>query len=111
MWYCYTPVRAFYDLRDIMIARQPNVALRFLAACWIIISSWFDQRSVKNLDQIVAISKTVQQRIKNFHGISSKVIYPPVDTGRFRFMEYGDFWLSVNKIYPEKRIELQFEVF
>jgi glycosyltransferase involved in cell wall biosynthesis len=111
MWYCYTPVRAFYDLREIMISRQPNVALRFLAACWIRISSWFDQRSVKNLDQIVAISKTVQQRIKNFHGISSKMIYPPVDTSRFRFMEYGDFWLSVNRIYPEKRIELQFEVF
>lgn len=111
MWYCYTPVRAFYDLREAMISRQPNAALRFLAACWIMISSWFDQRSVKNLDRIVAISKTVQQRIKNFHGISSEMIYPPVDTDRFQFEEYGDFWLSVNRIYPEKRIDLQFDVF
>jgi glycosyltransferase involved in cell wall biosynthesis len=39
------------------------------------------------------------------------VIYPPVDTSRFRCKEYGDFWLSVNRIYPEKRIDLQFEVF
>jgi glycosyltransferase involved in cell wall biosynthesis len=39
------------------------------------------------------------------------VINPPVDAGRFRFKEYGDFWLSVNRIYPEKRLELQFDVF
>jgi len=111
LWYCYTPVRAFYDLRDAMIARQPNIAMRILAASWIRVHSWFDQRSVRNLDRVVAISETVRRRIKNFHGRSSQVIYPPVDTKRFQFKEYGNFWLSVNRIYPEKRIDLQFEVF
>jgi glycosyltransferase involved in cell wall biosynthesis len=111
LWYCYTPVRAFYDLKKSMISRQPNAAMRILAASWIRAHSWFDQRSVQNLDQVVAISETVRRRIEDFHGRSSQVIYPPVDTKRFRFKEYGDFWLSVNRIYPEKRIDLQFEVF
>lgn len=111
LWYCYTPVRAFYDLREAMISRQSNAVMKFLAVSWITTHSWFDQRSVRNLDSIVAISATVQQRIKQYHDRSSKVIYPPVDTSRFRFVEYGDFWLSVNRIYPEKRIDLQFEVF
>ncbi len=111
LWYCYTPVRAFYDLRESMISRQPNAGMRILAASWIRAHSWFDQRSVQNLDQVVAISKTVCRRIKDFHGRSSQVIYPPVDTKRFQFKEYDDFWLSVNRIYPEKRIDLQFEVF
>jgi glycosyltransferase involved in cell wall biosynthesis len=111
LWYCYTPVRAFYDLREALIARQPNAVMGILAASWIRAHSWFDQRSVKNLDQVVAISKTVQRRIEDFHGRSSQVIYPPVDTRRFQSKEYGDFWLSVNRIYPEKRIDLQFEVF
>ena len=111
LWYCYTPVRAFYDLREAMIARQPNMAMRILAASWIRVHSWFDQRSVRNLDRVVAISETVRRRIKDFHGRSSQVIYPPVDTKMFQFKEYGDFWLSVNRIYPEKRIDLQFEVF
>jgi glycosyltransferase involved in cell wall biosynthesis len=39
------------------------------------------------------------------------VIYPSVDTSAFKFKEYGDFWLSVNRLYPEKRIELQIEAF
>jgi len=111
LWYCYTPVRAFYDLRKVTIARQPNVVMRILADLWVRTHSWFDQRSVRNLDRVVAISSTVQQRIREFHNISSEVIYPPVDTKRFRCEGYGDFWLSVNRIYPEKRIELQFRVF
>jgi glycosyltransferase involved in cell wall biosynthesis len=110
-WYCYTPVRAFYDLRAAMIAMQTNPLLRAVAYSWIKCHSWFDQRSVKNLDEVVAISETVRQRIKMFHNRSAEVIYPPVDVSRFRCEEYGEFWLSVNRIYPEKRIDLQFEVF
>jgi glycosyltransferase involved in cell wall biosynthesis len=66
---------------------------------------------VKNLDCIVAISANVQGRILEYHGRQSEIIYPPVDTSKFRFKEYGDFWLSVNRIYPEKRIDLQVDVF
>jgi hypothetical protein len=73
LWYCYTPVRAFYDLREAMIARQPNMAMRILAASWIRAHSWFDQRSVRNLDRVVAISETVRRRIKDFHGRFSEL--------------------------------------
>lgn len=91
LWYCYTPVRAFYDLREATVSRQPNAVMRFLADCWIRVHSWFDQRSVRNLENVIAISETVQRRIKDFHGRSSQIIYPPVDSARFRFKEYGDF--------------------
>jgi glycosyltransferase involved in cell wall biosynthesis len=60
---------------------------------------------------IIANSICAQERVKKYLGRSSRVIYPPVDISRFRFEEYGDFWLSVNRLYPEKRIELQIEAF
>jgi glycosyltransferase involved in cell wall biosynthesis len=78
---------------------------------WIKIHSWFDQRSIRNLDKIIAISQNTQQRIQEYYKRQSSIIFPPVDTSRFKFVEYGDFWLSVNRIYPEKRIELQFDIF
>jgi len=111
LWYCYTPVRAFYDLKESMISRQTNAIMRVLASLWIGVHTWFDQRSVQNLDRVIAISATVQRRIMEYHNRSSEVIYPPMDISKFRCDEYGDFWLSVNRIYPEKRIDLQFEVF
>lgn len=111
LWYCYTPVRAFYDLKEAVISRQSSAAKRLLASQWIGVHSRTDQRSVKCLDQVVAISTNVRRRISKYHRIFPEVIYPPVNTDAFKFKEYGDFWLSVNRIYPEKRIHLQFDVF
>ncbi len=111
LWYCYSPVRAFYDLRDVVISRQPNLALRVLAALWINLHRRLDQRSVDSVDRIVAISSNVQRRIEEAYDRKSTLIYPPVDVKKFEFEDCGDFWLSVNRIYPEKRIELQFQVF
>lgn len=111
LWYCHTPVRAFYDLKEKTISMQPNVLRKYAASAWIEGHKWFDQRSIKHIDKIVTNSHNVQKRISNFYGRSSTVIYPPADTSKFRFKEFGDFWLSVNRIYPEKRIDLQFDVF
>jgi glycosyltransferase involved in cell wall biosynthesis len=63
------------------------------------------------VDRIVAISSNVQRRIEEAYGRTSSLVYPPVEVEKFRFEECGDFWLSVNRIYPEKRIDLQFQVF
>jgi glycosyltransferase involved in cell wall biosynthesis len=60
---------------------------------------------------IVTNSKNVQGRVRRFYGREAEIIYPPVCTSRFYNSRYGDFWLSVNRIYPEKRIELQTEAF
>lgn len=111
LWYCHTPVRAFYDLKKEMIAGQPNALLRLAASTWIKGHTIFDKRSIKHVDEIVANSHNVEKRIAHAYGRHSTVINPPVDVGKFRFKEYGDFWLSVNRIYPEKRLELQFDVF
>ena len=111
LWYCYSPVRAFYDLKENIIYRQPNWLVKQLAALWIKTHGWFDQRSVRNLDNIFAISLNSKRRIQEYYNRHSSIVYPPVDTSRFKFKEYGDFWLSVNRIYPEKRIDLQFDVF
>jgi glycosyltransferase involved in cell wall biosynthesis len=109
-WYCYTPVRAFYDLYLTFLSR-PNFVIRQLFRAWVILHRFFDQRSVLQVDSIIAISKNVQNRILKYHNRSAEVIYPPVDTSLYRCIEYGNFWLSVNRLYPEKRIELQIETF
>lgn len=110
LWYCYTPVRAFYDLYPEFLARQ-GLLSRQVFRSWVTLHRRFDQRSVRQVDQIIAISRNVKDRIRQYYGFDAGVIYPPVDTARFRCSEYGDFWLSVNRLYPEKRIELQIETF
>lgn len=111
MWYCHTPVRAFYDLRDVMAEGQPNLFMKIIFRLWVSINSYFDRLSIKNVQRIVANSKNTSERVKKVYGRSAVVIHPPVPIERYKFKKSGDFWLSVNRLYPEKRIELQIETF
>jgi glycosyltransferase involved in cell wall biosynthesis len=110
IWYCYTPVRAFYDLYGTFLSRQGFMTRQAFRA-WVAYSRRLDQRSVSRVDTVVTISENVRQRIRTYYGRDAEVIYPPIDVARYCFREYGDFWLSVNRLYPEKRIELQIEAF
>jgi len=110
LWYCHTPVRAFYDnystfLEGLSFFKQ----VFFRGYVWIFRIA--DRRSVSHIDYIVANSHNVQMRIRQFYHRESDIIYPPINSSKFYFSEYGNFWLSVNRLYPEKQIELQIESF
>ncbi len=63
-----------------------------------------------SVDYFIAISTDIQARIKKYYGRDSVIIYPPVDTGRFRPLPAdqspGDFYLIVSRLIPYKRIDL-----
>ena len=110
MWYCNTPTRAFYDQYPAVIRKQ-NFFKRQIARIWITIHRFFDQRSISCVDTIVVNSENIKKRVMRFYQRDSMVIYPGIDTSLFHCTEYGEYWLSVNRLYPEKRIELQIEAF
>ncbi len=110
LYYCLTPTRIFYDQRDATLARQPFVR-RTVGSLWIRGHAALDKRAVRRCDRIVAISENVRDRVRRTYDRDAAVIYPPVQTSRLGFRELGDFWLSVSRLYPEKRIELQLEAF
>ncbi|TLZ51000.1 MAG: glycosyltransferase family 4 protein [Methanobacteriota archaeon] len=109
--YCYTPVRAFYDLKRSVLERQRSPFHRALARGWIAVHTAADRIAWTQVDRIVAISENVRARVRGYVGRDSSIIYPPTDVSRFRFGGLDDFWLSVNRLYPEKRLEIQFEAF
>ncbi|MGZ4863603.1 MAG: glycosyltransferase [Halobacteriota archaeon] len=109
--YCYSPRRDFYDLKHFNIARQSNFAKKAVAWGWTTAHSYFDRNAIKQVDTIVTLSRTVQKRITRYYGRHSTVIYPPIPTERYYTKEFGDFWLSVNRLYPEKRVDLQIKAF
>jgi glycosyltransferase involved in cell wall biosynthesis len=111
LWYCSTPTRAFHDLRDYILKNQRSPFHRVVTRIWIILHSFFENVSIRYVRRIVANSQNTKDRIEKFYGRDATVLYPPVDTKHFHCAGYGDFWLSVNRLYPEKRIEVQIEVF
>jgi glycosyltransferase involved in cell wall biosynthesis len=110
-WYCHTPVRAFYDLKEYVLKHQESPVHRFIARIWISLHSWFDEKSVLRVDRIVTNSENTRGRIATFYHRDASVVYPPVNTKKYYYTYETSYWLSVNRLYPEKRIPLQIEVF
>ncbi len=110
LYYCHTPVRAFYDLYESFLRRQSTLSI-LPFKIWVTIHRYAYEKYLNHVDKIIANSSNVKQRIRKFLNRESDVIYPPIDVSKFRYIKCDDFWLSVNRLYPEKRIELQIESF
>lgn len=110
IWYCNTPVRAFYDLHESFSKRLTPVVRPFFRL-WVMIHKPVDIQSIKNIDCILANSKNVQSRISRYFHRDSELLYPPINVSNYSCKEFGNYWISVNRVYPEKQIELQIETF
>ncbi|HYT00660.1 MAG TPA: glycosyltransferase [Thermoplasmata archaeon] len=110
LWYCHTPVRVFYDLRDSFLAPLSPLA-RWAARRWIARRRPEYEAAVAAVQGIAANSRNVAGRVDRYLHRSAVVVYPPVDTSRYTFTRVGDTWLAVTRLSHEKRIDLLVDTF
>jgi glycosyltransferase involved in cell wall biosynthesis len=108
LYYIFTPVRMFYHSREFFYKTAPWYA-KIPFILWVNIHKFFFERQLKYVDEIVTISRTVQHRVSRYFHRRSRIVYPAIK--KYTSKRYGDYWLSVNRIYPHKRVELQIEAF
>ena len=111
LMYCYTPVRVFYDQRDSIIASRKNPLVKLAIIAWTAVHGRSDRKSISRVERMATTSKNTARRIEKYYGRSATVVYPPCDTARYHDGGDGGYWLSVNRLYPEKRIDVQLEAF
>jgi len=104
--YCFTPMRYVWDLQD-DYARDAGwltrVAFPPLAAA---LRRW-DRRHNNGVDEFMASSRHIADRIRRVYGREAEVIYSPVDVARFRIAEaVDDYYLVVSALAPYKRVDL-----
>lgn len=108
--YCHTPVRGFYDTYELTLQRQ-NILLKPFFIMWVSLHRPISEYYMSHVENIVTNSRNTLSKINKYLKRNAEVIYPPIDISKYHFKKFGDFWLSVNRLYPEKRIELQIEAF
>jgi glycosyltransferase involved in cell wall biosynthesis len=59
-----------------------------------------------HVTKLCAQSKTVQERLMRWNGVSSQVVYPPPPQRAYRCDGYGDYLFVVSRLAPLKRIDL-----
>lgn len=105
--YVYTPMRYAWDLDTYLegssYSRSSRIAARTIRP---LLQRW-DRKTGRQPDVVVAISQTVQQRIKERWGRESEVIYPPVDVAEIPATgEDNGFYLVAARLLAYRRIDL-----
>jgi glycosyltransferase involved in cell wall biosynthesis len=106
--YCFTPMRYAWHMRESYFhsglkAKLLDVVLKRLR-------EW-DRRTAERVTHFVAISRTIQDRIRECYGRESVVIHPPADIDFYTPADVPreDFYLVVSALAPYKRFDLAVE--
>ena len=107
--YVHTPVRYAWDqmhpyLASSHLARGPLAPLVWLQLHGL--RQW-DVLSAQRPTALIANSRFTASRILRYWGRRARVVHPPVNVERFRWQrQRDDFYLSVCRLVPNKRVDL-----
>lgn len=112
--YVYSPLRYAWDmqpqyLREAKLERGPKSWL----VRWLLhrLRLW-DVRTANGVDHFIADSKFIARRIAKCYRREAEVLYPPVALDAFQCEpDKDDFYLTVSRLVPYKRVDLIVEAF
>ena len=110
--YCHTPMRYLWDLYPAY--RNEWTRSRMKRALMTPLTNHlrvWDFASAARVDEFVANSDNVRQRIWKTYRREAEVIYPPVDVDSFHWKPSDDYYLIVSELIAYKRIDLAVRVF
>ncbi len=109
--YTHTTPRRVFDQYEVSKKMYPLI-LRPAYAVFTLFWKKLYLRAISKFDINIANSNNIRARIKNHtKSDASAVIWPPVMTSKFQWIELGDYYLSFGRVDEAKRIELIAEAF
>ncbi|PSN10324.1 glycosyl transferase [filamentous cyanobacterium CCT1] len=112
--YVHTPIRYAWDLQQ-QYLQQAGLTSGAKSALTRLILHYlrlWDLAAAHRVDCFVANSRYVARRIWKTYRRPATVIYPPVAIDRFRWQQpREDFYLTVSRCVPYKRVDLTVEAF
>jgi len=112
--YVHTPVRYAWDQMNIYLQRSflRKIGLGPLIRWQLHTLRQWDQLSSARIDYLLANSNFTSKRIWKYWKRSSEVLHPPVNVNRFKWNNPRDnFYLSVSRLVPNKRVDLLVRAF
>ena len=112
--YVHTPVRYAWDQMNIYLKRSflRKIGLEPLIRWQLHTLRQWDQLSSARIDYLLANSNFTAKRIWKYWKRQSEVLHPPVNVNRFEWNKpREDFYLSVCRLVPNKRVDLLVRAF
>ncbi|MGB9637461.1 MAG: glycosyltransferase [Microgenomates group bacterium] len=118
--YCLTPTRYLWSGYSQYFDKEWKRSLTRFPVAYL--RKW-DKVACQRPDYYIAISKTVQGRIKNYYHRESEVVYPPVNIEKFQIpstksqtntkykIQNTKYFLVVSRLVKYKKVDLVIEAF
>lgn len=106
--YIHTPPRYLYGYTTSFNYKK-NIFTKVIGELMNHVLRIWDFEASQKPDILVANSKNVQNRIKKFYRRDSEIVYPPIDTDRFKSAQTaakGDYYLSIGRLVRGKGTEV-----
>lgn len=110
IYYCHTPPRYLYDLRNSYLKKVPFVLKPFFNILSFVFKKMYEY-DISQIDLILTNSINTQKRIKKYLWLESVVLYPPVDLNEFKFVSQKEYYLSFARLSDAKRVDKIVEAF
>ena len=110
LWYAHSTLRELWDLNE-SLRQEKNFHNLLIFDFWTFLHRYLDRKYTETLDAKVCNSGTTRNRIIKYLHEDAKVIYPPVETKDYRCGKDKGYWLSVNRLLKQKRVDMQVKAF
>jgi glycosyltransferase involved in cell wall biosynthesis len=109
----HAPMRYVWDWnREYLEESKLKGKTKFFTRLFLNYLRMWDRISAERPDYLIANSKYTAERIKKYYRRESTVIYPPVDVEKFTpTKKNADYFLTVGRLVPYKRVDLLIQVF
>jgi glycosyltransferase involved in cell wall biosynthesis len=108
--YCHTPPRPFTDQLKSVLKSRPFWMRPFIEVFARLVVAQY-RSDLLLMDAIITNSNNTHDRLLKYVGLESEVVFPAANTGRFKNLEQGDYFISYARIEPLKRIPLIIDAF
>jgi len=107
--YCHTPMRYAWDL---YFEYMKNMGYkRFIFAPIMNYIRLWDKAGSDRVDLFIANSQHTQKRIKKYYGKDSIVLYPPVKIPIIPSIKKEDYYVTIARFVPYKRLDIIIKAF
>jgi glycosyltransferase involved in cell wall biosynthesis len=69
------------------------------------------KQNLKQINKICVNSINIKNKVLKTYKRDSMIVYPPIEVSNFTFAENKNYWLSINRVVPLKRLEIQLRAF
>lgn len=105
--YCHTPTRFLWSDTHSYIRElgMNNIVKKIIPLFLSNLRIW-DRLAAERVDQFIANSLLVQNRIKKYYKKDSDIIHPPVSAQKFSIGTASNYFLAGGRIVPYKRFDI-----